>query len=252
MTTTTYTLADEASRCFETVKRDGTDDYYTRVKDGSPDWLTDLAREAHDGMFPDDWRYACIGAAVDAIADAGEDADLDDLSHEFADGQVDTYTGERFAWLSSNLRRQNYVDDAASEGLASAETEIAERIAFGQYMEAMEVYAAVRSFLEDRAEDADDDENDGDDVHVVAFRHKTPGEGVGGHEWDLSADAARERVAAALNGDPDYETFETTYRTAYSAEEIATDEAIRAEITDETDAHVWETWDREGGGTDGV
>ena len=90
----------------------------------------------------------------------------------------------------------------------------------------------------------------GVEVHVVAFRHKTPGEGVGGHEWDVSADAARARVAAALNGDASYETFETTYRTAFTAEQIAGDENVRAAITDATDAFVWETWDREGGEQD--
>ena len=98
-------------------------------------------------------------------------------------------------------------------------------------------------------DDADDVEQ-GVEVHVVAFRHKTPGEGVGGHEWDVSADAARARVAAALNGDADYETFETTYRTAFTAEQIAGDENVRAAITDATDAFVWETWDREGGEQD--
>lgn len=173
MTTTTHTLAGEAAACFESVKRDGSeDDYYTRVKDGSPEWLTDLVRHAHlDGeMFPDDWRYACISAAVDAIDEAGEDADLDDLGSEFADGQVDVYTADRYAWLSSNLRRSGYVDDAVSEGLAVPETDTVDRIGLGQYMEATEVYHAVKGFLEERAEEIADEDDDADeDLDVYAL-----------------------------------------------------------------------------------
>jgi hypothetical protein len=163
MTTTTCTLASEAASWLETAKREGEDDYYVRIKDGAPEWVREMAYAAHGGMLPDDWRYACISAAVDAIDEAGEDGDLDDRGAEFADGQVDVYTGERFAWLASNLTRQGYVDDAVSEGLASPELDIADRIGLGQYMEATEVFSAVRSFLEDRAEDADDEEDEDDD-----------------------------------------------------------------------------------------
>lgn len=45
-------------------------------------------------------------------------------------------------------------------------------------------------------------------VHVVAFQHKTPGEGVGGFDWRMTADEVeaieRERVATGFYG-PEYE-----------------------------------------------
>jgi len=157
MTTTVHSLASEAASCFEYASRDDDDrETYVRVKDGSPAWVTEMVREAHDGFLPDDWRYACISAAVDAIDEAGEDADLSDVAAEFADSQIDVYTADRLAWLSSSLRRSSYVDEAASEGLVSAETDTVDRIGIGQYMEAHEVFAAVQRFLETRAEEAED------------------------------------------------------------------------------------------------
>src|SRR5579871_1849795 len=79
--------------------------------DDAPDWTRELARYAHEGgeIWPDDWRYACMFAACEAIADADEDAEPGDVGHEFADGYVDTYTSDRLAWLASSLRRTGYV-----------------------------------------------------------------------------------------------------------------------------------------------
>jgi hypothetical protein len=80
-------------------------------------------------------------------------------------------------------------------------------------------------------------------VHVVAFRHKTPGEGVGGIEWDLDPDEVRRRVTTLLNGDPGYETLERTYTVEYTEAEIRQHEETREAITDELDARAWEEWD---------
>lgn len=71
-------------------------------------------------------------------------------------------------------------------------------------------------------------------VYATAFRHKTPGEGVGGHEWDFVEGAARDRVAALLNADPAYETWDYTLEVE--------DGATRDEITNETDAMAWADW----------
>jgi hypothetical protein len=67
-------------------------------------------------------------------------------------------------------------------------------------------------------------------VTVVAFRHKTPGEGVGGIEWDLDPLAARRRVReAGVYDDPAYETWEKDYE-------------IGDQITEMLDAAAWEDW----------
>ncbi len=131
-------LARTAASSFEVATReDGTE--YTRRKEDAPTWLQELVFEAHGDMLPDDWRYACIAAACEAIADGTDDA------HDFADPYVDVYTADLYEWLSSNLTRQGYCDDADRE--YGADTGIVERIQVGQYEEAREVFEAVKDWL---------------------------------------------------------------------------------------------------------
>ncbi len=157
---TIASLAGEAYHWFETAKRATGDtetgpredgDPYTRLKDDAPQWLTDLVYSAHGDFPPDDWRYDCIRAALSAI----EDNDGDEDAHEFADSHADVYTGELFAWLSSNLQRQGYVDDAVSEFGYDADRGISGQIMLGQYAEASEVYALVYRALEERLEEVE-------------------------------------------------------------------------------------------------
>lgn len=151
-------LAEEARDCFETAKRDS-GETFERIQDGSPEWVSDLTREAHGGMFPDDWRYECIRAALGAIVDAGDDADLDETGHEFADSFVDVYTNRLTGWLSSNVHRPGYCDEAAEE-YGGEPDGIVSRIQLGQYAEAREVYGIVLGELRERAEEQDDEDED--------------------------------------------------------------------------------------------
>lgn len=102
MTPTIQELAREAARCFERARRetiatsaDGSDretHSYLRVREGSPDWVRELVRDAHgDDFLPDDWRYLMIAGALDAIGEAGDD-ELDDVDHSYADGAASIYT----------------------------------------------------------------------------------------------------------------------------------------------------------------
>lgn len=161
-TTTLQDLAGEAARCFETATREpvgDTPERFVRVKDGSPEWVTELIRAAHgvdaDGspsMLPDDWRYKVASFAVEMIA---ESDDIEDARAEFADAMVDAYTFDRIAWLGSNLRRAGYVDEAVDEFGPPDQDGIIERIGLGQYAEASEVYDLVVAALEERLEELD-------------------------------------------------------------------------------------------------
>ncbi len=173
--TTVHTLATEAASWFETATRtDG--ENYTRCKPGVPGWVTDLVYDAHGDMLPDDWRYSAVRDALDAIDEAGEDADLDDLSFEFAVGAVDVYTGARLAWLASHLSRPGYVDEGIEEmgGGRMSDGEygrgggeplgVIDMIGHGQYREAHEVFSSVRTFLETRADELNDAAGEEDDA----------------------------------------------------------------------------------------
>ncbi len=148
---TVQTLAAEAGGWFETAYRGDTgeeEDRYIRTKDGCPEWVTDLVREAHGEMFPDDWKYNCIDNALEAISQAN---DPEDEQSSFADSQVDVYTHARYTWLASNLTRQGYIDDAVSDLGMEPTNDVAEMIGWGQYMEASEIYGLVLRSLEAQA-----------------------------------------------------------------------------------------------------
>jgi len=156
--TTVATLAAEMSASFETRTRTNGDEFRC-LKDGSPEWMTDVLFDAHDGMLPDDWRYRMVESAVDAIADSDGN---EDESGEAADAFVPVYNRDRLEWLASNLTRAGYCDDAASEGLVADDAPILDRIAAGIYAEFQEVYSAVVEALRTQVENSDDDDDDSD------------------------------------------------------------------------------------------
>jgi hypothetical protein len=146
--TTISTQARKAAAWFTTTTRG--DETITVLKDDAPEWVSDLVFAAHGSDFlPDDWRYEKIGEALDFIADSD---DPEDGYGEFADGAVDVYTHDRLAWLSSNLNRPAYCDEAVEE-LGSESSDIIERIGLGQYYEANEIYGLVLRALEETIEE---------------------------------------------------------------------------------------------------
>jgi len=150
-------LAFEAYKCFETATRPNGESFH-RVREGSPEWLSDLTWKAHDDgkLLPDDWRYATIVSALELLAEA-DDPD-DDAAHEFADENVDIYNHDRLAWLAAHSARPGYVDQAREEGLIGADADTLDAIGVGQYVESLEVFEQVRSFLQDRLDSLDDEE----------------------------------------------------------------------------------------------
>ena len=104
-------LAREAAACFTTEQRPEGDSF-VGLLDGSPDWVSELVRDAHGDMLPDHWRYASIESALDWIADANDPVDE---QYEWADGNMDVYNRGRLAWLASYASRPSYCDDATSE-----------------------------------------------------------------------------------------------------------------------------------------
>ena len=136
-------LATEAAGYFERATRDD-ESTYTRTVDGAPEWVTDLVYSAHGDFLPEDWRYACIEAVLDHLADGGDPED----PHPFADEHVDIYNAARLQWLASNLTRPGYVDEARAEGLIGPDADIMDQIGIGQYQEAVEVFGLVTAALE--------------------------------------------------------------------------------------------------------
>lgn len=148
-TSTLQQLAKDATTCFTTKQRpDG--NTFVAIRDASPDWVGELVKDAHGPMLPDDWRYASIASALEWLADAD---DPDDAGHEWADANVDVYTGGRIAWFASDRSRPGYCDEAICEMGDYAPTSIIEHIGLGQHQESCEVFASVLHSLRARAEE---------------------------------------------------------------------------------------------------
>jgi hypothetical protein len=156
--TTLQTVASEAASWFETATRGDTgndEDRYVRVRDGAPEWVRDMVYSAHADMLPDDWRYQCIRAAVEAISECEDYDAADDYRGEFADGMVDAYNHARIEWLGSHGSRLSYCDEAAEEMGAETHRDIMNMIGLGQFAEADEVYGLVFQSLEARMDEVD-------------------------------------------------------------------------------------------------
>jgi hypothetical protein len=118
---------------------------YRYFDDTTPDWVHDLAHDAHGDMFPDDWRYDFI---YDALSDFADGVDVDDT-----DIAPDVYTVDLLAWLASNLSRLDYCDEATAEYGTDDSLGILGAISIGQYAEKREVYDAVWQSINDHAEE---------------------------------------------------------------------------------------------------
>lgn len=156
------TRIEQFSQAFTTRKRDD-GDQFTTLRDDAPDWMSDVVREAHGDMMPDDWRYKMISECADALT-GYDPSDWQDSDFEICDGLVDVMNGELLDWLSSHGARPVYIDEAREEGLIADDTDEMNRIQIGQFMEYREVLnALIAEFGDDEPDDDEDgDEDEGD------------------------------------------------------------------------------------------
>lgn len=118
------------------------EDTIITVRDDAPEWVTDLCRDAHGTMLPDDFIFATIAECLDAIIEADGDTDSIEL-------EADIYNGQLTTWLSSSNIRIGYVDDAMEQnGLGGLGSGIIEMIQAGQHLEKTEILSCVVSSLE--------------------------------------------------------------------------------------------------------
>ena len=137
-------IAEEARNWFKLkeIKREGEDAKTIYVKkDGAPDWLTELVRDAHGDMLPDDYKYDYVVLALDAII-AG-DGNIDGIQFE-----PDIYNRDLLNWLNSSLTRASYVDEASEEFDLGPSVDTYTRIGYGQIREKEEILNSVIKSLE--------------------------------------------------------------------------------------------------------
>jgi hypothetical protein len=132
------------SLAFEGDTRATTGEEFRRLKDGSPEWMTTVCRKAHDDarLLPDDWRYAFIEDAVDALADH---EDTDDARGRL---EPDIYTHDLTGWLHSLNGRVYYLDEALTEHGSFRDG--FQLLATAQMLEKEEVFQQVVAALEEQ------------------------------------------------------------------------------------------------------
>ena len=146
------TRLEQFAQAFETDKRpDG--ETFVRLKDDSPDWMTDIIRTIHGDMMPDDTKYSMISEVADTLGEYERDS-WDDCAHEICDGLVEIYNHGRIKWLESHLTRAYYCDEAQEQGLLAHDSDMFTRLGVGQFMEYQEiVYFLMAELQDDEAND---------------------------------------------------------------------------------------------------
>jgi hypothetical protein len=132
------------------VRRHRTDVYpqsYILLHQEAPEWMRDLVYSVHDGMLPDDWRFAFIQEALDDIANGGDDA------IECASKNESVYTSDHISWLGSHISRWAIVDEATAEYDLPANAPLSHRVNVGMHAERIEVYNLVLEALRTLADD---------------------------------------------------------------------------------------------------
>ena len=131
-------------RCtFSLETRDNGSEYWTHNR-CAPDWINELCHTAHGDMLPEDYRYAFIVEALDALEEA-EDVDEARGGYEFE------HQYYRLAdWLRSHAHRWSYCDDAVRELGISSDATTADQVQLGHLYERLEVLELVRGSLEEQ------------------------------------------------------------------------------------------------------
>lgn len=108
---TIRTQAQEMFDQFTSSTRSGGETYY-HLKDGAPEWMTDVIHAAHGSTLPDDTIYEfcrdCIAAIVD---DTDDDADADDCRDAISEIQPEFRTYQLFMWAA---QWSEYIDEVTS------------------------------------------------------------------------------------------------------------------------------------------
>lgn len=146
-------LASEMSKQFERKTRDNGETFVT-LKDDAPEWMTDVCRDAHDRMLPDDIRYAFIEEAVDTLSNLCDETSTENDLLEAADTlEADCYTSDLTTWLASRNSRYSYVDEYVEN---NGYNDIISALQGGQLTEKQETFHLVLQALENVVDELDE------------------------------------------------------------------------------------------------
>ena len=117
------------------------DEYFYIRKDDAPEWVTQLVKDVHGEMFPDDYKYKFVVDALEALADAD---DIDTAEEIMRDG-IELYTYKLMHWVQSHTDRLAMANEHGKEFEADT---IEAFLTGGQFNERWDVFSLVLSTLE--------------------------------------------------------------------------------------------------------
>lgn len=112
---TVQSLASDLSAAFEHDKRnDGKE--FTKLREGSPAWMTDVIHEVHGDKLPDDTVYAFIQRCAGAIHDYSSSIEDHEVAEQAVDEiEPDPYTADLTAWLNARVDHEYYLTEVLEE-----------------------------------------------------------------------------------------------------------------------------------------
>lgn len=126
--------------------------YHQKVV-GNPQWIQDMIYECHyQGMLPDDFVFEQVYLFCREISELNENDDPHDI-----EVHGDTYTHDLLKWLSSNLARIDFVEDAFDDNCTwNGKCDLVLMIGLGQEKEMEEILWTIIDKLEDRLSEIED------------------------------------------------------------------------------------------------
>jgi len=144
-----HELAEKYVGCFELKTRDNGDRFYCIADEKESKELTRLIQDAHGDMFPDDYKYQYILDTLIAVSECETEEQAEERQYEI---EADVYTSDLLKWVSSNLTRSCYVDEALEE-YGSAMSTLFMALNYGQTRERCDVYSSVLTSLQSLCEE---------------------------------------------------------------------------------------------------
>ena len=146
------TIQQLAQEVVDNMMYDEEKQIYHQIKVGEPQWIQDMIHACHyQGMLPDDYVFEWVYQFCEEISNLGENDDPKDI-----EVHSDVYTHDLLKWLSSNLARLDFVEDAIDEYLNNEKCNLALMIGIGQEKEMQEVLWIVIDKLEDRMDEEEE------------------------------------------------------------------------------------------------
>lgn len=149
-------IATAYAESFETRKRGigDTGESYIAHGENAPEWARAITFTAHGNgdYLPEDYRYRFAYNAASALAYfLGDNPEGDpDEAREYL--SPDVYNSDLLQWVSSNLRRASYVDEAVQE-YGFPDSGFFQALMIGQLAEREEVFSLVLAGLQEVAEE---------------------------------------------------------------------------------------------------